>query len=383
MGKRCVTINVDESPIPATFTKNVGNVVPAVGKHVFDEPCSRKVSSSVKRQNCTLLMAICDDDAINKKLPQLIIVGDKLLTLAETELARSHLPKTAFLKRRRSGWNTSDVFIEYLTVLKSVLTPFTDTVQFIFTCDAVPLHVERKVLDALDEPHMFYFLLIPSKLTWMLQPLDVGVFGILKRLLRKAWNVDVLQDSDEKPMVRMLRILCDILHHMILTRTFKKVFRLTGFAASQSMVSSYIKKILKLKDLPVIPADKPDDDLLRLCWPSNRKVTFADIAQTQPRPAPALLAIPAEDLVHDAALVAAPVPHLAAPEDDTDMAPPDPVYYSDEDYFPESPAPPTPVAMEDSDAEVPHIDTAMTLSYDPTASSSTVLRRRCSFKQPG
>ncbi len=82
-GKRVVTLNLDETPIPTVYLGLIGNVVPRVGSHLWTTRCYFHCTSFVRRQHFTLVMIICDDDVIQRLLPQLLIVGDKLLTYAE------------------------------------------------------------------------------------------------------------------------------------------------------------------------------------------------------------------------------------------------------------------------------------------------------------
>jgi hypothetical protein len=332
-----------------------------------------------------LLMAVCNDDAIQKKLPQLLIVSEQIVTLAEFAAIGAFLPKNVFIKRRRTAWNTSELFIEYLGLLKTILTPYKDSTQFIFTCDAVPLHVHPTVLDALNCPEMLYFMLVPSKLTWLLQPLDVGVFGKLKKMLRRISSDDILEPSDEKAIVRMIRSLCHVLAACIDSYSTRKIFRQCGLAASQHFVSSHITKELKIEHVPEIPSTRPDDRQLQICWPSNRsKITYADIARTQPRPDEELLAIAAGSVtvgdpagVSEVAIIPGaigdhPVEHHVSEAELTE-----------DEYMPESPAPATPVGIGDPFAFAHPSAESAAASHEPSSSSAVALRRRCSFKQPG
>ena len=379
-GKRCVTINLDESPVPATYLGMKGNVVARVGHHLFTDRCHSRTDSAVTRQYFTLVMMVCDDDAIQRVLPQLIIVGKKLLSWADFRMTQSWLPDNVFIKRRDgTGWNSAELFVELLSLLDVVLEPFKATTRFIFMCDAVPLHTETSVLAALTtlRDH-FWFILIPAKVTWLLQPLDVGVFSILKRELRRRYAIASITDCTEKELLRMIRLLSVVVRE-VTRRSSKKVFRKTGFWHSQAFTSKYILRQLNMTDPPVVLPLQPDDAALKLFWPRNRRITFAAIAGTQPGssgvPAAILgdLASPpavADEVVHmlpgGAHLLG--LPHSMPAADD-------------ELYEPESPI--VPAA---DDLDVHHLGAAIAASSFPAASSSSAMalapRRRCSFKQP-
>ena len=60
------------------------------------------------------------------------------------------------------------------------------TMQPILAFDAAPLHLHPEVIELLGELDMWW-LLIPKKLTWLLQPLDTHAFSKYKRYIRNRW----------------------------------------------------------------------------------------------------------------------------------------------------------------------------------------------------
>ena len=199
------------------------------------------------------------------------------------------------------------------------MQPFKDTTQFILILDAVGFHVEFSVLQAMGLTDMIWFLLIPSKLTWLLQPLDVAVFALVKRLLKTRYLDANVGPEAEKAAMRMIRILTEILPTLSTERSWKKVFRQTGLWTNQLWVSDFIKGKLVLEQVPLLPNTLPAYNELRLCWPSNRVPILAHIALALPLhpmlPLPALM-----DAAHDAL----PAPPLAledgqASDDDNAM----------------------------------------------------------------
>jgi len=117
-GKRCVTLNLDETPIPAVYLRTLGNVVPRILNSVWTERCYLSCSSHERRIYFTFIMIVCDDKAIQKLLPQLLIVGDGLLTNDEFLTLQDEMPENMYLKRKKTGWNSSEVFSELMRLLR-------------------------------------------------------------------------------------------------------------------------------------------------------------------------------------------------------------------------------------------------------------------------
>ena len=361
-----------------------GNVVKGVGGELFGDKPHSHYGSSVARQYFTFVMMVCDDDAIQRLLPQLIIVGDALVSWAEFSAIQAWLPHNFYLKRRCTGWNSAALFIELVSVLKAILEPFKDTIKFIFMFDAVPLHLEASVLASLSVPDLLWFILIPAKTTWLLQPLDVGVFNILKRQLRRRYANSSLTETTGKEVIRMVRLLVEVASELVVHRSSKKVFRKTGFWQTQQMCSRYILKQLEMVDPPVVLPLQPTDAILSVIWPSNRRITFSDIASTQP----VSTGVPA-------AILDAPPHAPAAAEELVELALggghalglDDPMLGDDSLlYEPASPAASSPAAPVVFPGGTHPPSSAVAAPSHPSASSSSAaacpVRRRCSFKQP-
>jgi len=238
----------------------------------------------------TFIMIVCDDKAIQKLLPQLLIVGDGLLTNDEFLTLQDEMPENMYLKRKKTGWNSSEVFSELMRLLREVLWSFRDATRFLISFDAVPLHIEKEVLRTIGDSVCFWFLLIPAKLTWLLQPLDVAVFSLLKRMIRRRFLDDV-PHGDDKAVARMIRILIEVVPKLLYSDSWTGVFRRTGLWHNQTLVSNYIKKQLGIDAAPALPATRPSEACLALCWPSKRTVRYDDIKNALPVAAPPLLAI--------------------------------------------------------------------------------------------
>ena len=125
---------------------------------------------------------ICNDPVIQPLLPQVIFVGAPGMTWAEWSVLVADPPLNVFIKRMPRGWNNADQHKLIIRILGLVLRPFLATRQPILCFDAASLHLNAEVLHEIHTAHMWY-LLIPARLTWLLQPLDTNVFFEIQTLL--------------------------------------------------------------------------------------------------------------------------------------------------------------------------------------------------------
>ena len=282
---------------------------------------TQNATKHYKREYFTLIMIVCDDKNIQKRLPQVLVVGDNLISQDEFISLQDVLPDTVYVKRRGKGWNTSAIMVEYMTLLAAILAPYIASIRFVLTYDAVPCHLDAAVLAAIGASDLFWFLVIPAKLTWLLQPLDVYGFSILKQRMKARYIMKIIEGNVMKPAVRMILILFEILQPMLDSVPWARAFRRTGYAVNRNMVSNFIKKHLQVDVIPALPSSAPSEVTLGLCWPSNRIVRYADIACAQP-PLPIglhampgvvpIAAILAADPAAEPAAVAVPPLHEAA-----------------------------------------------------------------------
>ena len=307
-GRRCVMMNLDESPIPVTFQAQNGTTVAQCVGSAWHERPKQNISRKDRRTFFTLLSIVCDDRKIQPILPQLLIVGEKLVTLDELDALQLEMPDNMYIKRRGKGWNTADLFVEYLQLLAAILQPHGASVRFILTLDAVPCHLEKKVLDAIGASLLMWFLLIPAKLTWLLQPLDVYGFSKVKHRLRQGYQLAILDGDQSKPAMLMIRIVLAELSRTLNLQPWRKYFRCIGLWDNRTCVRKFIKKQLAIETVPAILAVAPQLERLKLCWPSNRTVHLEEITVALP-----VMPFPAVAIVLPA-LPAAPVHALPGAE---------------------------------------------------------------------
>ena len=101
------------------------------------------------------------------------------------ELYKEHLHSPIEVWGDSNGWVTQDVMVRMITRYRQVVRQHHPDKQLVIILDAASQHVSKRVLMHARRLNVI-LVMIPGKLTWLLQPLDVSVFRVLKDRFKKA-----------------------------------------------------------------------------------------------------------------------------------------------------------------------------------------------------
>ena len=294
-GKQPLLINLDETSVPVVFAHVKGNFMVHNGRRAWRPPPRQASGKNEQRTFFTHVGLICNDPAIQPLLPQVIFVGSPGINWAEWSLLVADLPPNVFIKRMPRGWNNADQHKLIIRILGLVLRPFLATRQPILSFDAAKLHLNAEVLHEIYTAHMWY-LLIPARLTWLLQPLDTHAFLKYKRYLKSLFLDTFGTFAFENRTSRMARLVIEAIRHVLQGNEWHAAFDTNGLGGSLCNVSKYIKDQLHLKDLPALPRTRPSIDEVRVTFPRNVAFNYFVVFEPFPTPvvaAPPLLAVEA------------------------------------------------------------------------------------------
>jgi len=246
-------------------------------------------------------------------LPQVVLVSRSLCTVAAELRIRQLLPSNVYLLVLSSGWNNSKVMLRILRLVKDRLASLWDRVQCVLLMDAARIHLDVHLLNAASRTG-FWTVIVPTKTTWFLQPLDVGVFSGFKRFLRELFREDLEHPALEETYVETaIRLLCVTITDFLEKKAWRQVFLSVGLSRDQKHVSRTVLQSLQYEAVPPISAEHPTEAELELVLPRRTRVPFAALFrpfQAPARPYP-LVEQPLE-------AIAAPLPSLP-----TDVRDPD------------------------------------------------------------
>ena len=189
-------INIDETPIPYHVQGRAGFRQPhaPVGMgHCFVE----RATLNQRRAQCTFMAATTNDDELQKELPQVLlpnIVGHKKKWKSSPSLAAA--PPHIRVLKDTNGWSTAESMKEYFKLLRAYLKK-KGKHKVVLLMDCHPSHYAFSTINYLTKLK-WKVVLVPSRLTWLLQPLD-------KADWRRKW---LLAEREAHPASWTLRIGC-------------------------------------------------------------------------------------------------------------------------------------------------------------------------------
>ena len=212
-----VILNVDETSLSTVKHEGKGFIS---GRRRARRDARLRPRDAVDRYNTrtTYLAVVGDCPALQPLLPQVILPK---FTQHETP-PPAHLETYASLGypfefwHRSKGCATPRVFREWATRLRSVVRSFNDSAWIVLLLDCSTSH-----LCATTVAHLrrlgFIVVMIPAKLTWLLQILDAYVFGLVKRDMRlgEARHRVRAEDGRLQPLDRMRIATQSIRRHVI------------------------------------------------------------------------------------------------------------------------------------------------------------------------
>ena len=183
--KRYVVLNVDETSVNALVQTGHGYVSHGAQRRGRGH---RRRFHPIDRTDIktTLMGVICDQSGLQPYLPQVFM--PKYTQNAHPPLwARAQYARQGFpfqYWHGTSGGTTPFTFKQWANALRSAVHSFDPDIWILMIMDCCSSHLDLRTANHLARLG-FLTAIIPAKLTWLLQPLDVYVYADLKRVLRQ------------------------------------------------------------------------------------------------------------------------------------------------------------------------------------------------------
>ena len=264
-----------------------GTVI-ASKKRKRDGPVQR-VKSATRRTYLTHAAFICDNPLYQKYLPQVVIGNEHTLLVRDMPGLWGDCPGHFTLIRQKSAWNNGKLMCTMVEKLGVALAPFAAQVQPILLMDAAKLHWVSAVMNTCGRKGVWP-MLVPARLTWLLQPCDTHMFFKYKLHLKKAY-----QRRRSEAMIGGALGVKDLLgcvyaasEHVVADITgWKQAFLDDGYGARQTQLSAFRRRHLELEASPEVGDHKPSVDQVKLCFPQNQTVpTMSQLFRCSAMPAP-------------------------------------------------------------------------------------------------
>ena len=253
------------------MTDKKGFVDRSVIHGTADTPPSHNLDLAKKKLGITYVGLVANDHVVQQVLPHVFIGSSNVFSHRGARLLNLSLPTGFHFVRRPSKWMDRGTMIWILRLIaRSINENFVGR-RIILIFDALPVHLLPEVLDTFRDLRI-KIVVVPARLTWLLQPLDAYVFLNLKRMIRYYMVRWFLRRNMPQPTNHeWILIIADCIREYLQRVDWAHAFTKTGFGSDMSAVSHFITQHTGPRALDAIPDLPLTLDQLKGLLPRNRR----------------------------------------------------------------------------------------------------------------
>ena len=201
---------------------------------------------------------ICDNPRLQRELPQLILLNKRTCNQPVFAQIVRASPPNVYVKQVKSAWMTEEIMCVLIRLLHAHLQDVWDDYEVVLFLDAHGSHIHHNTCVQCNRFHID-LIIIPARLTWLLQPCDTHVFSLYKRYMRRLWNETAdLTQNGEIDLLQFFHILYQTIQDIVLNRDWSCAFTANAFHSGVAHLSAYLMKKFKFgENKPVISFDIP------------------------------------------------------------------------------------------------------------------------------
>jgi hypothetical protein len=212
---------------------------------------------------------------IQPVLPQFFLGNERSIPAADLQALRASCARNFFLERGRSAWVNVAAMRRILRFLRTALEPYMAERQPVLLLDALSVHINSVVLAECRAAGIIP-VVIPAKLTWLLQPLDTHAFAAYKHRVRKAFMEARVRAADGNVSVAaFLGCVQQAIRSVLQGRLWAEAFDSNGFCTGQAGVSQRVMAELDLAAPLAVPSTPPSLEQLQRLLPAGSRVPAA------------------------------------------------------------------------------------------------------------
>ena len=234
-------MNLDETSVSVGHAGQRGVVLPT--RTAADVVLVKQ--KNPHRGALTHVAVICDDPALQPVLPQFIIGNEHLVRKIDLDVALGFLLPNVYLLRQKSGWVDTPVFCQILQVLKGAILTTRLRRRVLLLLDACPVHLHPLSLQTARRLGI-RLCIIPTKMTWLLQPLDSHVFAKYKYYIRQAYTGEQLRSpTGFVTTLQVVRLINDAIRYILQGSAWASSFDHNGYGSLQQQSSARVLKVVR------------------------------------------------------------------------------------------------------------------------------------------
>ena len=272
--QQVLRLNLDETSIRFWYQPRMGLRPPK--RQMPRTGFTRQASRGQLRKAFSHVAIICDDASLQPHLPQVLLVNERTVSIEQLRLWRSLPGSNAQLWRRPSAWINDKVFAQIVRTLGKVLQQRAKDRQAILLLDA---HVCHFSLDTLAACRAFNIwpVIIPARMTSLLQPLDTHVFARFKMFLRTYLHQVMLTGANvDLTSEQVIDALLHSIKGVLQRHAWGPAFDKNGFG-DRFQVRKHLCEVLSFSNFPVIESNLPAYAQFVHCFPARKHIPFMQL----------------------------------------------------------------------------------------------------------
>jgi len=215
---------------------------------------------------------MCDDPALQPRMPQIVLAPRGFLLSRDAPAIAQSLPGNIYVVRRKSAWMDLSLMLQIIRLLGAILEPLTHKVTPILIMDACKVHFAEAVVRACRRANIV-LIIVPARMTWLLQPCDTHAFHrfkmVLRSLVRAARAKTISGRLDTYSFFQCLyRAIRSVLQGVRWARSFDD----DGYSLFQENTSRYVRRVLQLACNYSAPCSALTESELSPVFPRGSKI---------------------------------------------------------------------------------------------------------------
>ena len=286
-GQRALRVNMDETSICLLQGDDCGNIF--LSKKA---PAAQHAPLRTRRAYLARVALVCDDQLIQLLLPQVIIGNEHSIKASELRSIQASCMPNVRVFRRKSTWVDWRVIVTLAGWLATAVRGFSGGLRLILFFDAGRAHQRPSVFAACASAGI-WTVVVPARMTRLLQPLDTRVFLIYKMALQRACQAARIRSaSGELDVAGLVRCISECVRNVFHGRCWAYAFDGDGLSPGQSALRERILAELLSEGAVGVRTARPELPQIRLCFPKRSRVPAKSIWRPFDAPAASQAAAP-------------------------------------------------------------------------------------------
>ena len=276
-GLEPLVVNMDETSVPRTYPGQRGNRADWAPPGQPAPPRLERTNLGDRRGGITYVAFVCADATVQNDLPQILIGNRYRFTGRLLREVLPSKPPYVHLWVEESGWMSHRLLRRVLALLADCLRAHLASRQVVLVLDCARSHIHADLVNVACRLGI-WLVFVPSKLTWLLQPLDTHAFARFKLTLRRLFTAARMASAQGAlEPAAWCRAIFLAIAAVFRDSDWHRPFARVGLTAGQASLSPHIAGYVLRDGDPPFAAERPHRAALAQLGGSRVRMPFLQL----------------------------------------------------------------------------------------------------------